>query len=88
MKLEIESQDLETLADILAEKVFAKLKILIFHQDYNNNQLMTVEQLADYLHVEKHWIYQHVHAQDIPYVKVGAKLRFLKSEIDKWIKKR
>ena len=86
MKLEIEPQDIEALADILAEKVFAKLKALISQQDHND-RLMTVEQLAEYLHVEKHWVYQHVHARDIPYVKVGAKLRFLKREIDRWIKK-
>ena len=84
MKLEIEPQDMEALADILAEKVFAKLKDLVSQQD---NRLMTVEELAKYLKVKKHWIYQHVYTGDLPYVKVGAKLRFLKREIDRWIKK-
>jgi excisionase family DNA binding protein len=42
-----------------------------------------VETLAEYLDVEKDWVYSHI--KEIPHFKVGRFPRFRKTEIDKWL---
>lgn len=55
---------------------------------YNNtgSELLTTEELAEYLNVKVSYIYQLTHVKRIPFIKMGAKLRFRRDDIDKWLK--
>ncbi len=49
---------------------------------------MGVNELAEFLKVNKQTIYNWVNKKEIPFVKVGDLLRFDKAEIDHWLKTR
>ena len=51
-------------------------------------KLMDINQLAEMLNVKKKTIYDWVHKDLIPYVKLGRLLRFDPNDIEQWIKKR
>ena len=51
----------------------------------NKFTLMTIDEVAKYLRMQKVTIYKHVQGGKIPAFKVGSKWRFKKSTIDKWI---
>lgn len=48
-------------------------------------ELMTVEEVADYLRVTEKTIYRLLKRGDIPAVKVGHRWRFEKNSIDEWL---
>ena len=48
-------------------------------------ELMTVQEVADYLQVTKKTIYRLLRRGSIPAVKVGSSWRFEKASIDKWL---
>ena len=52
------------------------------------NEWLTIDGLCDYLpeHPAKGTIYQWVFNKRVPYYKEGGNLRFLKSDIDEWLK--
>lgn len=52
------------------------------------NELLTVEEVADYLNYAKASIYGLVHKKDLPYIKTGKKILFKKKDIDSWIEDR
>ena len=54
---------------------------------YNETQLMTVEELANYLRLTRRTIYRLLKQDNIPAVKVGHKWRFDKKVIDKWLQR-
>lgn len=47
--------------------------------------LLTVKDLAEYLSVKMSWVYEAVRSKGLPYLKLGAHLRFRRSEIDRWL---
>lgn len=47
--------------------------------------LMTVDEIAGYLKVSPGHIYNCVSKGEIPFVKVGAAVRFRRSEVDRWV---
>ena len=49
------------------------------------DNLFTVQELATYLRMKPVTIYKHAKAGKLPCFKVGAKWRFKKSTIDRWI---
>lgn len=53
-----------------------------------NNKIMTVTEVADYLHVStsciRHWVWK----KQIPYHKTGQLLRFSREEVDNWFDRR
>ena len=51
-------------------------------------RLLTIEQLSDMLQVKTRTIYQWVHEEYIPVVKLGSCVRFREDSINDWIKKR
>ena len=53
----------------------------------NELKLLTVEQLCELLQVKKDWVYDHVRAGDIPYIRVGNLLRFREDAINDWLTK-
>ena len=81
MQIEFDPTDIDKISNKVAEIVFEKLKDHSLSKR-EEDTLLTVDELAEYLKVKKTWIYQRVHAKEIPYHKVGNKLRFRKSEID------
>jgi excisionase family DNA binding protein len=48
-------------------------------------EVMTIDQLAAYLHLHKQVIYRHVKQGHIPVSRIGATIRFKKSVIDAWL---
>ena len=51
-------------------------------------QLLTIEQIADFLQVKQSTIYAWVHQEFIPHIKVGRLVRFQQSKITEWLEKR
>ncbi len=51
-------------------------------------RLMTVEEIAEYLQVKPSTIYQWTHTGFIPHVKLGNRVRFRLSQVDRWVEKR
>ncbi|MCF7872617.1 MAG: helix-turn-helix domain-containing protein [Candidatus Omnitrophica bacterium] len=49
-------------------------------------RLMTVEELADYLGLQKQTIYNWLHQKKISGIKIGKVWRFDRTYIDKWLK--
>lgn len=52
-----------------------------------SKDIMTVEELAEYLDLAVSTIYQKVHEKSIPYTKIKNLLRFPKPVIDEWLLK-
>jgi excisionase family DNA binding protein len=50
-------------------------------------QLLTLEQVADYLNVDKFTVYRLIAGKDLPAFKVGNQWRFKKQLIENWLKK-
>ena len=50
------------------------------------DKLLTVEELCDYLHIRPSTIYKKTSGRQIPFVKVGSKLRFSQASIEGWLK--
>ena len=50
--------------------------------------LLTLDELASYLRMQKVTIYKHVQEGKVPGFKIGSKWRFKKTSIDKWIAKK
>jgi excisionase family DNA binding protein len=84
--MNIEIDDSKLITDI-ADKVIESLKPLLNSNTVQEDTLFTVESLASYLQVRKQWVYDRVHLNEIPYMKMGKFLRFRKSVIDKWLDK-
>lgn len=49
-------------------------------------RLLTVEEVAAYLNVPKRWVYDRVQRQELPVVRLGGHLRFMPSEIARYLK--
>ena len=49
-------------------------------------KLMTVDELADYLGLQKQTIYNWLHQKKIGGIKIGKVWRFEREYIDEWIK--
>jgi excisionase family DNA binding protein len=49
--------------------------------------LMTIEQVAQYLRVDKFTVYRLVTQKKIPAFKVGSQWRFKQNLIDDWLRK-
>ncbi len=83
--MKFDTEELNQIADVVSEKVLARLKPLLSNKGTGKDgeALLSVEGLAEYLGVEKDWVYSHV--REIPHSKVGRFPRFRKAEIDKWL---
>jgi excisionase family DNA binding protein len=49
-------------------------------------QLLTLEQVADYLNVDKFTVYRLLAAKELPAFKVGNQWRFKRKLIENWLK--
>ncbi len=48
-------------------------------------EVMTIDQVAEYLQLHKQVVYRHVRNKTIPASRIGATLRFKRSIIDSWL---
>ncbi len=51
----------------------------------DTDEIMTVEQLSDYLTIARQTIYEKCSKKEIPYFNAGKRLYFKKSVINDWI---
>jgi len=52
------------------------------------DKLLTVEEIAEYLSLKPSTIYQWTHQGFIPHIKIGSRVRFRMSQIEKWLESR
>lgn len=52
----------------------------------SDGSILTIKEVADYLKVNERTVYRLAGAKKIPAFKVGGTWRFLRSDIDQWIK--
>lgn len=52
-------------------------------ESVKNANLMTVKEVAEYLHVSANYVYQN--SSDLGGVKIGAALRFRREDIDRFV---
>ncbi len=50
------------------------------------DQLMTIEEVAQYMRVSRFTIYRLAKSRFIPATKIGRQWRFQKEEIDRWVR--
>jgi excisionase family DNA binding protein len=50
----------------------------------NDNKIMTIDEVAEYLRLKPQTIYTWAQEKKIPAAKLGKEWRFRKSVIDKW----
>ncbi len=83
MKIEIDDTEL---IDTIAKKVVEQITPLLKQNSKNNdNELMTVEEVASHLRKKPQSIYDKVYAKSIPFLKHGNSLRFRRKHIDLWL---
>lgn len=73
MKKEVNKKQIETLVSSVVD-----------HGECSN--LMTIEQSAKYLNLKVSRIRNMVFLKSIPFIKLGASVRFDKSQLESWIK--
>ncbi len=83
MKLSLEAEDI----DLIANRIIEKLKpIMSNNEKHEGNDIFDIKELAEYLQVTTKWVYQQTHLKTIPHLKLTNKqLRFKKKDIDKWL---
>ncbi len=83
MKIEIDDTDL---IDSIVGKLLERLEPLLEQSPKaNDNKLMDVKGLAEYLKVKESWVYEKIHTKQIPFRKAGKFPRFRKKHIDIWL---
>jgi len=83
MKFEIETQDIEA----IAQRVLECLKPLLAHSESREDKdtIFDVKGLAGYLQVDCSWVYKQISLGTIPFFKAGKYSRFRKKDINRWI---
>ena len=82
MRFEVEQQDVERIAQRVAEII----KPLLARQKQDEpDTVFDVQGLAAYLHVTPSWVYKQVSLKAIPFFKAGKFPRFRKKDIDRWM---
>jgi len=89
MRTELETQDIEA----IALRVTEYLKPILASNQTVLDELLTVDELANFLKTSKAQIYQWVNQSqhglgNFPYFKAGKLLRFSKNAILKWLETR
>jgi excisionase family DNA binding protein len=55
-------------------------------KESKRQQLMSIDELADYLGLQKQTIYNWLHQKKISGIKIGKVWRFQRQEIEHWLK--
>jgi excisionase family DNA binding protein len=81
--MEIEIDD-TLLIDMIVEKVVESLTHLLKQNSKSNdNELVTVDEVANYLKVKISWVYEKIHTKQISFQKAGKFTHFWKKHINK-----
>ena len=56
--------------------------------DHEMEQLMTIEEVAQYMRVSRFTVYRLAKSHSIPATKIGRQWRFQREEIDQWVRNR
>jgi excisionase family DNA binding protein len=90
MKIQLESQDI----DAIAQRVVELLKPYLLAREeiktapvappHPKGHYMTVPQLAEYLQVSRGTIHNWIYQRKIPYSKIGRRVRFKREDIVRW----
>ena len=84
MKIELEQEDIQAIANEVAELVLMRLK------DNCNTSLIDKDGLAAYLNVKKSWVdskTRDTSKDSIPRVQVGKYVRFNINDVLEWLKR-
>ena len=84
MKMDLEPQDIDAIAQRLAEVL--KPILTKNHGSNEGSSIFDIQDLAAYLKVSKQWIYERTRMKTIPHLKIEGQLRFEKRDIDEWLK--
>jgi len=89
MKTQLEQQDIDAIAqrvvDLLKPYLLARDEVKIAPAPSQpKGAYMTVSQLAEYLQISKHTIYNWIFQRKIPYSKIGRRVMFKREEIVRW----
>ncbi|MCP4987721.1 MAG: helix-turn-helix domain-containing protein [Colwellia sp.] len=84
MMVELNINTDELVKEVTQEVVKQLTPLLKHNSNGNGNEMLTVDELADYLKVTKSFVYERVHKREIPFRKVGRFTRFSKKHIDLW----
>jgi len=79
MKTILDQEDVE----LIAQRVVEMIKPLLPPKAESDNNVFSVEELAEYLRVSAKWVYEHTY--ELPHFKLGGLLRFKKKDIDRVI---
>lgn len=85
MKIELEQQDIDTIASAVLNALKPILTGATAQDD--GDIIFTPETLSDYLKVDLSWVNKQVALNTIPFFKAGKYNRFRKRDIDGWIAK-
>ena len=83
MRAHLDDDDIQVIVKSITE---ALRPLLGSQRESSGEEILDVEELSAYLKVPQTWIYERTHLKEIPYLKVGGKLRFRRREIEKWLK--
>lgn len=83
--MRLEKEDIETIIEPITQRVIEVLKPLISNSKQEDDVVFDVAKLAEYLNVNRSWVYKKIQFKEIPYLKVGKYSRFRKKDIDKWL---
>jgi excisionase family DNA binding protein len=82
--VKFDSEELDKLADAVSEKVLERLRPVLRQQDQGQEKDFSVETLAKHLDIPIRKVYEMTSRRQIPFYKVGNKLRFRPTDIAKW----
>jgi hypothetical protein len=82
MKIELESTDIDRLAQEITIRVTENLKSCIVNAASAEDVIFTVDTLATYLQTTPKWVYNHL--AELPHFKVDGLLRFRRRMIEKY----
>lgn len=82
MKIQLEHEDIEAIAQRVAELL---KPLLAGVRNDDQDIIFNVPGLAEYLRTSESWVYERTRLKEIPHHKVKGLLMFRKPLIDKWI---
>ena len=83
MKTTLETTDIEQIAEKVVELIRPMLSSREPRQD---DSILDVKGLCEYLKVSKRWIYERTRFHEIPCFKISKQeIRFNKHDIDQWV---
>jgi excisionase family DNA binding protein len=66
---------------------FGQAALMKENREFMAEQLLTLEQVADYLNVDKFTVYRLLNDKELPAFKVGNQWRFKRKLLENWLMK-